>query len=146
LALSLSACDKAPVSASLDAPKLAVSDYYVLAPRGENKATAAYVTITNSGKVDDRLIAVACDCAKESQLHTMSMDGNVMKMAQAKDGFLIKAGETLKLARGGHHVMLMGLTKPLVADKTQGFDLKFEKAGKITVLMPVVSQAPLPHP
>jgi len=54
-------------------------------------------------------------------------------MLHVEEGFAVPAGETLMLARGGKHVMLMGLTAPLENGATVPLTLTFEKAGDITI-------------
>ena len=63
-------------------------------------------------------------------------DGNgIMKMTHVEEGFEIKAGEKLILQRGGHHVMMMGLTSSLDQGETISVTLTFEKAGEKTLLL-----------
>ena len=119
-----------------------LSRYAVRAALGQNPNTAAYVTIKNIGKDDDRLVSAACDCAAKVELHTMTMDGDKMMMAEMPDGFAIKAGETLELKPGGNHIMLMGLTARPADGQTQTLTLTFQKAGTVSIDAPV-SNAPL---
>ncbi len=72
----------------------------------------------------------------------MTMNGSVMEMAEAPNGFVIKPGETLVFKPGGNHIMLAGLkTHPQEGD-TQKLTLVFEKAGSIDIVLPV-SNTPL---
>jgi hypothetical protein len=41
------------------------------------------------------------------------------------------------LQPGGHHLMIMGLSRPLTAGGTLELDLVFEKAGKVAVMAEV---------
>ena len=50
-----------------------------------------FLVITNSGAKDDKLVAVTSPAATEVQLHTMSMDGGVMRMRQVTDGLTVPA-------------------------------------------------------
>ena len=59
------------------------------------KVTAGFVTITNNGSSDDRLLRISTDFAARSELHTMSMDNGVMKMRPLADGIIIPAGKAL---------------------------------------------------
>jgi hypothetical protein len=72
----------------------------------------------------------------------MRMQGHEMQMAEAKDGFVIKPGETLVLRPGSDHIMLMGLKNRPQDGATQDVTLSFERAGSITLVMPV-SATPL---
>ncbi len=104
-----------------------------------------FVTITNKGAIDDRLVAVTSPVAGEVQLHEMAMEGDVMKMRELPDGIPVPAGETVSLQPGGLHMMFMQLTGPLVEGTSFPVTLTFEKAGSVTVELSVASsgaQAP----
>lgn len=93
----------------------------------------AYLTIENKGKTSDRLIAASSPVAKRVEIHTMSMDGNVMKMREV-DGIELKPSAKVEMKPGGgYHLMLMGLQQPLKAGEKFSLTLTFEKAGKTEV-------------
>lgn len=94
---------------------------------------AGYLTLVNKGTLDDRLVAVSTPVAGVAQLHEMKMDGDVMKMGELPDGIPVPAGETVTLAPGGLHIMLMDLKQALVEGSTFPLTLTFEKAGAITI-------------
>jgi len=97
------------------------------------RAGAAYLTITNAGDGADRLIAAEVDFA-DAQLHESQMDPQgVMRMEHLMDGIAIPAGETVTLARGGMHVMMMGLEAPLEAGASFALTLTFEQAGSVEI-------------
>jgi periplasmic copper chaperone A len=124
-----------------------LTNYGVRTPLGQNPNTGAYVTVENTGKTDDRLISAFCECAARTELHTMSMADGQMSMSAVPEGFEIKAGETLVLAPGGNHIMLFDLTTRPAEGATQKVTLVFEKAGEITIDMPVsmTPAAPAAH-
>ncbi|MGE0584708.1 MAG: copper chaperone PCu(A)C [Flavobacteriaceae bacterium] len=94
---------------------------------------AAYMTLTGKGDKGDRLVSASIPVADRTELHTMTMDGGVMKMRPLENGIEVPAGETVKLAPGGMHVMLIGLNKPIVdGEKVKGV-LTFQKAGEVEV-------------
>ncbi|HEY4069526.1 MAG TPA: copper chaperone PCu(A)C [Burkholderiaceae bacterium] len=95
----------------------------------------AFLTIANAG-ADDKLVAVSTAAAKNAELHTMAMDGNVMRMRQV-DAIALPAGKTVELKPGNYHVMLTGLKAPLKAGERFALSLKFEKAGEVQVEVPV---------
>jgi copper(I)-binding protein len=98
---------------------------------GSMPSSAAYLSIANHGAMADRLLAAESSLARKTELHTMEITNGVMKMRQIDGGIVIPAGETIQLAPGGLHVMLIGLKAPLNADKNYQLTLVFEKAGKI---------------
>jgi copper(I)-binding protein len=93
------------------------------------------------GSANDRLLSASAGVAKMVELHTMEMDGNVMRM-RAIDAIAIPAGATVELKPGGNHVMFMGLTQTLKAGERFPLTLRFEKAGEVKVEMQVAAQAP----
>ena len=101
------------------------------------KVGAGYLKITNTGKQDDRLISVSGDLAPVIQIHTMTVQDNVFRMEQLKDGLVIPAGETVQLEAGGKHLMFMQLPKQLKAGEEYKVTLNFEKAGSIEAVFPV---------
>lgn len=92
-----------------------------------------YVTITNNGSDDDRLVAAESAIAEEVQIHEMIMDGDVMKMRRLGDGLPVPAGATVTLEPGGLHLMFMTLKEPLVEGESVEVVLTFEKAGKVAL-------------
>lgn len=97
------------------------------------KTGAGFLTITNTGDTADRLVAADSDIAQEIQIHTMTMDGGVMKMRQLPDGIEIPAGATVTLKPGGEHLMFLGLSEPIAQGEPVTADLAFDKAGEVQV-------------
>ena len=96
---------------------------------------AGYFKLVNKGAAD-RLVSATTPAASMVELHSMSMDGNVMKMRQI-DAIDVPAGQTVELKSGGLHLMLMGLKAPLKDGDRVPLTLKFEKAGSIKVIVNV---------
>jgi hypothetical protein len=84
------------------------------------------------GTAADRLVGARAAVAEHMELHTMVMDGNVMRMRQVP-AIDVPAGGTVQLAPGGLHLMFMGLKQPLANGSTVPVTLRFEKAGEMTV-------------
>ena len=128
---------------SLSAPAFAesqimVKDAYARVASKAAKAGAAFFEIHNMGDTDDRLIGVTSDVAVKTELHThKDMGDGVMKMMHVEEGFAVPAGGTHMLARGGDHVMMMGLTRPLGHGDEVAVVLVFEEAGEIALTIPV---------
>ncbi|MDJ0825662.1 MAG: copper chaperone PCu(A)C [Rhodobacter sp.] len=140
--MSLTKTALAALAASLLAtPALAeikIMDPYARASSPMAKAGAAFMQIMNTSDADDRLIAAASDIAKRVELHTHKDVGDgVMKMIEVEEGFVIPAGGSHALARGGDHVMFMGLAGPLEQGATVSVTLTFEQAGDMVVEIPV---------
>lgn len=89
---------------------------------------AAYVTISNNGTGDDRLVGASSAVAEHAMVHQSSADDGVARMRHLDEGLNIPSKAALQLAPGGTHVMLMGLKRPLKAGETIAVELKFERS------------------
>jgi periplasmic copper chaperone A len=98
---------------------------------------AVYLSLKNSGTTDDRLMSITTPAAASSMIHETTIVNDVMKMRMVEDGLLLAAGETVEMKTGGTHVMLMGLKAPLKKGETIVLELAFEKAGVVSVDVPV---------
>lgn len=117
---------------------ITISDPYARVSTMMSKSGAAFMVIANTGTEADRLISAASDVAEKVELHTHKQDANgVMQMLEVPEGFAIPAGESYALARGGDHVMFLGLTRDLTQGDVVKLALTFEKAGVIEVDVPV---------
>ena len=120
------------------AADIMIDDSYARSSAMSAKSGAAFMVIHNHGSADDRLIGATSTAAKVVQLHTHKEDENgVMKMMHVEEGFAVPAGGMVKLQRGGHHVMFMGITDPFEQGDMIPVTLIFENAGEIEVKVPV---------
>lgn len=115
---------------------IAISGAWSRASAGMKRAGAAFMTITNSGVTDDRLIAASTTIAERAELHTHLMDNGVMKMRQVMH-IDVPAGSTVALQPGGLHVMLFKLADVLKQGSHYPLILTFEKAGDVTLTVHV---------
>lgn len=100
-------------------------------------SAGAYVDITNKGSTEDKLVSASSPVAKNTEIHNMTMDNNVMKMRQV-DGIAIAPSATVSMKPGhGYHIMLLGLQQQLKEGESFPMTLVFEKAGKIEVSVKV---------
>jgi periplasmic copper chaperone A len=107
-------------------------------PKGASSG-AGYMTVSNNGTTPDRLSCVSSDAAAKCQIHTMIMEGGVMKMRPVEGGLEIKPGETIMLKPSSLHVMFVDLKHPLEQGKMVEATLKFEKAGTVDVELPIAA-------
>lgn len=105
-------------------------------------AGGAYLTLENRGQNADRLLAAASPAAKKTEIHTMSMVGNVMKMRQVDGIELAPAAKVVMKPGDGYHLMLIGLKQQLKVGDTLPLTLTFEKAGKVEVSVQVQNIRP----
>lgn len=107
---------------------------------------AAYLSLENRGSTVDRLVAVnvPADVAAKTQIHTMSQQGNVMRMSEV-DGIDLPLSAKIDMRPGdGYHIMLIGLKKRLVTGEKIPLTLSFAKAGTIEVNLNVEAGRHLP--
>jgi len=96
-------------------------------------AGGGFMTVVNNGNREDRLVSASSPVADEVQLHTMSMDGGVMRMRRDMEGFAIPAHGSLELRPGSNHVMFMGLKHALRPGEQVPVTLRFQRAGTVRV-------------
>jgi copper(I)-binding protein len=104
--------------------------------------SAAYFSVTNDGSEDIRLLSVTAEGVGEASIHQTIVENNIARMEEVEDGLLIPAGETVELAPGGHHVMLMDLAQALVEGETLALSLTFDNELVLTVEAPITMIAP----
>jgi len=132
-------------AAAADGPK--VSQAWARATAPGVDVGAAYLTI-DGGAADDILVSASTTRAAMAHLHTVEESGGVAKM-RAVEGIKVPAGKRVVLAPKGTHIMLMGLSKPLVAGESFPLELRLAKAGAVGVTVLVRSagsDAPPPAP
>ena len=97
---------------------------------------AGFMTIRNTGSAPDRLVAARSPAANVMELHTHIRDGDVMRM-RAVPAIELPAGQEVRLAPGGLHLMLIGLAQPLEPGGRVPVTLVFERAGEVTIQLAV---------
>ena len=88
------------------------------------------MTIINTGSESDRLIGIVLPQAGSASVHEMKMDDGVMKMRAVRQ-LEVPAGQTVQLAPGSYHIMLMSLKSTLKPGSAIPIILTYQdKAGK----------------
>ena len=105
-------------------------------------AVAVYVSVANDGDIADTLVAVESPLAAHAQVHDEMPSGGMMMMSPVA-AVTVPAHGTARLAPGGLHVMLEGLTRRVVAGDTIPLVLVFRRAGRMSVRARVVRYADL---
>lgn len=98
------------------------------------RAGGGFLTITNAGDSDDRLLEVRTDFPM-TQIHQTSVDDKGVASMSEVGTVAIPAGETVTLQPGGLHIMFMGLTPETALVLGEVFEavLVFERAGEVAV-------------
>lgn len=112
--------------------------------KGQN-ATGVFMSLKSP--VHTKLVGVSTSVAKVSEVHQMSMENNVMKMAPLPNGLELNAGSVVELKPGGYHIMLMDLQKVLDKDSKIDLSLTFQddsgKKSRVELNVPVLLQSPM---
>ncbi|SCK14061.1 copper chaperone PCu(A)C [Streptomyces sp. WMMB 322] len=112
-------------------PKLSVSGAYMPEPVTKDMA-GGFLTLKNTGGTADRLTSVKSGAFGEAQLHETS--GQQMHRVKS---LKVPADGTLRLSRGGNHIMFLNPERKPVEGEKVRVTLHFSKSGDIDVSMPV---------
>lgn len=111
---------------------IVVKDAWVRATVPGQDVAGAYMQLTSS--LAAKLVRVESPLAKTVEIHTMSMDNGVMRM-RPLPALDLPARQTVTLAPGHYHIMLLGLTQQLKTGDSVPLKLHTQDAqGKETVL------------
>ncbi len=132
----------AALSHEYKAGDIAIAHPHARATVPGQPAAAAYIGLDNAGKAGDKLVGASSPVAKSVEIHTMSMDNNVMRMREVK-AIELAPGAKISMKPGdGYHLMLLGLTKELKAGDKFPMTLVFEKFGPLEVSVSVDAPKP----
>src|SRR5262249_8002791 len=93
-----------------------------------------YLTITNKGKVADRLIGGTSPAAGQIGVHEMVEVDGKSKTRSLADGIVIAPGKTIEFKPGSLRLVLLGLKEPFQAGQKIKGALTFEKAGTVEIV------------
>jgi copper(I)-binding protein len=102
---------------------------------GQGMQGAGYLTLRNTG-AEDRLVSASTPAAARVELHTHLRDGEVMRMRPVQ-AIPVPAQGSVTLQPSGLHLMMIGLTRPLIVGESIPLTLRFERAGEIEVQLAV---------
>ena len=106
-------------------------------------AGVVYVTVTDRGS-PTTLLRVSTPVAAQAEMHQSLMQNGMMEMLPVKS-LPIAQGSPITFSPGGYHIMLTGLTKPLVAGQTFPLTLTFADGSRVTTtvtVQPMTAGAP----
>jgi hypothetical protein len=121
---------------------LAVVSPWARPTAGAQTNGAAYVAITNAGDVADRLTAARSPAARAAEIHSHTIDAEGVARMRPVAAVEVPAHGEARLAPGGYHIMLIGLSEPLREGAAFPLTLVFERAGEVTVEVAVERSPP----
>jgi copper(I)-binding protein len=129
----------AAASEPVRAGDLVIEGAWTREPPPGAPVAGGYMTIINNGSEDDVLLRGSAPFAESFEVHEMSVVDGMMRMNEVAGGLRIPAGGSVALEPGGYHVMFTGLTDAPDEGETVDVTLTFERAGEVTVTMPVAA-------
>ena len=140
--LALAGCMAATCAVAHDARIGAIHVMHPAAPAtlpGQSSGVV-HLSIENEGSMPDKLLSATSPAGSVS-LHSMTMNGNIMKMRELQS-LALPAGAKVSLDAGSaYHLMLTGLQRPMKTGDAIPLTLTFEKAGKLEVSIHVEPNA-----
>ncbi|MFC4352006.1 copper chaperone PCu(A)C [Fodinicurvata halophila] len=133
--LALSACF---VPLSVMATDIEVSDPWARASVGTSRPGVAYMEIRNHGEAEAVLEGLETPVAAMPELHESVIADGQAQMRPVEQ-ISIAPGETVTLAPGGLHVMLMKLQQPLEEGQAFEVTLQFQDGTSQDVRVPILS-------
>lgn len=98
--------------------------------------SAGYLVLRNAGAEADALVAVVTEVADTAELHTVSLDGGIMRM-RAVDSIPVPAGGEAVLEPGGYHIMLIGIRAALEEGDSVPLVLRLRSGAAVELVAPV---------
>ena len=135
-ALIGSAASASALAADFTAKDLKISQAWSR-PAMRGGSGVGYLSITNAGRLPDILLAVESPASNSASVHRTTMNGAVMSMRPLTGGLAVAPGQTVRLAPGGHHIMLSGLKRGLAAGDRVPATLVFQRAGRVKIELSV---------
>jgi len=124
----------APAPAAHESVLVAQSAWIRTTPGSD--VAAAYLTLRNPTAHPVTVTGVQSPIAGNAMIHETTAQGGVSRM-RAHERVTLAPGEVVKLEPGGLHVMLHGLTQPLVAGQSVVLVLLLADGGRVQVLATV---------
>jgi periplasmic copper chaperone A len=139
---ALSAISSAAAAHSYTLGNLQITHPYTVPSPFFGKTGAAYIRgIVNKGSTADALVSASTPAAASVEIHTMKMDGDVMRMREVNAIALPGNSETTlrhdERGANGYHFMLIDLKDRLKVGDQFPLTLKFERAGTVEVTVVV---------
>ncbi|GAB1344191.1 copper chaperone PCu(A)C [Gemmatimonas sp.] len=105
-------------------------------PADSGATSGAYVTIVNADSSSVELVGASSTVALAAEVHeTMTHEG--MSHMMARTAVAIAPRDSLVMTPGGLHIMLLQLTRPLVAGDSIPVTLRFSAGDSVVVNVPV---------
>ncbi|MEH6358557.1 MAG: copper chaperone PCu(A)C [Pseudomonadales bacterium] len=125
---------------SIQADEPAVANAYAREMPPGVMSTAVYLSINNSSDKAVTLINVSSPSGAKVMVHQNIIQGDMMRM-RVVTHLEVAAHSQFDFAPGGHHLMVMGLSKSLQAGASLDLEFQFDRGQVIEVSVPVLNTA-----
>ncbi len=115
--------------------KVAVENAVMYETTMANEPSAIYLTLKNSGDETVNLLLAESSVKSRLELHGMQQ-GKMIGL----DGLSIPPQQTISLARGGTHIMVFDLQKPLKKDQQFPLTLYFDDGETLSLDVQVIAR------
>lgn len=113
-----------------------LADVWVRALPPTQTNTAAYLTVINRGETGITIVGGSADLAGKVEVHTTREIDGYMRMEQL-ESLSVPAGQSVQLAPGGTHLMLLGLARMPLSGDTVRLCLELAAGGKVCTIAEV---------
>ncbi len=96
-----------------------------------------FLSVYNYASEPNRLVSASSPIAERVELHTMTIDNDVMRMRELEDGIELPGEAQVDLEPGGLHVMFMGLSVPFTEGDEVPVTLVFAGGEEREITLPV---------
>ena len=134
--VALALAPSAAMAADATVGSIVVHQPWARATPGGAQVGGGYLTVENRGSSPDRLMGGTFAASNAFTLHSMTMDGGVMKM-RPTGPLEIPPGRSVTLDPSGIHIMFEGLKRGLKKGESIPGTLVFEHAGTVPVAFEV---------
>lgn len=115
-----------------------VESAWARASIGTSRPAAAYATIRNDDDAPIALVGMQASISATASIHESATDTDGIARMRPVDALTVPAGGAVALEPGGYHVMLTGLTRPLVEGGTFAALFQFADGTELSVMVPVL--------
>lgn len=118
-----------------------ITDAWVKPTMPGQPVAGAYMTLVSDK--DAHIVEMHSPVAGKTEIHSMSMEGNIMRMKRL-ERLPLKAGKPVELKPGGFHIMLMDLNHQIKEGEAVPISLvaQDESGKKVTLSIKAIAASP----
>ena len=121
----------APAAPAPASPALKITDAYFYMPPTGTDTVALYMTVTNDGTTDDKLLKASVIGTSGSEIDDVKTDKKGVQTMVKLDAAPVPAKKTVKLEPDRLHIMLTGMKGVIQAGMKLPMLVTFDKAGAV---------------